>query len=122
MDNEDKIESISEQENSDSETNNNLDNKPNETPEKKNYILDKIMANIINVRIAIIGGISAAAIPIWQIYFVKTSNVSIEIASIVREESNDANIQLKTDELKQLEHYIPYTLLYEYNKQGKKRR
>ncbi len=120
MGNKDRVKSITEQKNADSESANSPDNKPNETPGKNSSVIDKIMTNNIKVRIAIIGGISAAAIPIWQIYFVETSNVSIEIASIIREESNDANIQLKTDELKQLEHYIPDTLLYDYNKQGKR--
>ena len=65
-------------------------------------------------------GLASASVPIWQIYFVETSDVKVEIASISRTQSDHPNISLNTDELKQLELYIPDTLLYEYDKQGKR--
>ncbi len=51
---------------------------------------------------AIIGILSAVAIPILQIYFVETSDVTVEISSITRNQSDSANIALITDELEQL--------------------
>ncbi len=81
---------------------------------------EKIKANLKKVVMAIIGTLSAGAIPVWQIYFVETSDVTVEISSITRNESDSANIELATDELEQLELYIPVTLLYEYDKQGKR--
>ncbi|KZN53643.1 hypothetical protein [Pseudoalteromonas luteoviolacea] len=79
---------------------------------------EKIKKHIRSVALALVGVVSAAAIPIWQIYFVETSEVVIELASINRNESSHFTVPLDTDELALLEPYIPSESLYEFNRQG----
>lgn len=72
------------------------------------------------VALSVAGVISAALIPIWQIYFVETSDVMIEIAAISRIESTQYKVPLDTDELMLLAPYIPESLLFEYDNVGGK--
>ncbi|MCF2857245.1 hypothetical protein L1286_07180 [Pseudoalteromonas sp. SMS1] len=81
---------------------------------------EKLKHNVRNILFAILGTVSAAAIPVWQIYFVETSEVVIELASISRNESSRFTVPLDTDELALLEPYIPEEQLYEYNLQGRR--
>lgn len=83
-------------------------------------ILQKSKDNGKKLLLGIIGTISAAAIPIWQIYFVETSDVKIEIASISRIKSPNFKVPLETDELMLLEPYISDEFLYEYNAIGER--
>ncbi|MBQ4811033.1 hypothetical protein A7985_00800 [Pseudoalteromonas luteoviolacea] len=78
----------------------------------------RVKQNIRSVMLGLAGLISAAVIPVWQIYFVETPEVVIEIASINRNESTRFKVPLDTDELVLLEPYISDELLYEYNKLG----
>ncbi|KZN43572.1 hypothetical protein [Pseudoalteromonas luteoviolacea] len=79
---------------------------------------EKIKKHIRSIALTLVGVVSAAAIPIWQIYFVETSEVVIELASINRNESSHFTVPLDTDELALLEPYIPSDSLYEFNRQG----
>jgi hypothetical protein len=72
------------------------------------------------VALGVAGVISAAFIPIWQIYFVETSDVMIEIAAISRIESTQYKVLLDTDELMLLAPYIPESLLFEFDNTGGK--
>ncbi|KZN68738.1 hypothetical protein [Pseudoalteromonas luteoviolacea] len=81
-------------------------------------LIQKVKQNIRSILLGIAGVISAAVIPVWQIYFVETPEVVIEIASINRNDSSRFRIPLDTDELALLEPYVPEELLYEYNKLG----
>jgi len=83
-------------------------------------IFQKLISNGKNLLLGIVGTISAAAIPIWQIYFVETSDVLIEIASISRIKSPSFKVPLETDELVLLEPYISDEFLYEYNALGER--
>ncbi|SFC13004.1 hypothetical protein [Pseudoalteromonas denitrificans] len=87
---------------------------------KKQNLRTKIRQNLKSISMGFMAVFSAIAIPVWQVYFVETSDIKVEIASIIRKESDGTNIALNTDELAQLELYIPETLLYEYDKQGKR--
>jgi len=82
--------------------------------------MQKLKTNGKNVVLAIVGIISAAAVPVWQIYFVETSEVNIEISSISRIKSPNFKVPLDTDELILLEPYIGDEYLYEYNAQGER--
>jgi len=92
----------------------------NDSEPKESSIFKKIKTVMSGLGIATIGILLTIAIPVWQIYFVETAKIKMEIASVHRFESDSPNILLSTDELEQLELYIPETLLYEYNKQGKR--
>ena len=81
-------------------------------------LFDKLKNNAKTVVLAVVGTISAAAVPIWQTYFVETADVSIELSSISRIESPNFTVALDTDELFLLVPYIADENLYEYNHQG----
>lgn len=81
-------------------------------------LVQKLKDHGKNILLAIIGILSATAIPVWQIYFVETSDVNIEIASISRIKSSFFMVPLETDELVLLEPYIADEFLYEYNALG----
>ncbi|KZN47399.1 hypothetical protein [Pseudoalteromonas luteoviolacea] len=83
-------------------------------------LIQRVKQNIRSIILGFAGVISAAVIPVWQIYFVETPEVVIEIASINRDESSRFRVPLDTDELALLEPYIPDELLYEYNKLGQR--
>lgn len=83
-------------------------------------VLQKLKQHARALVISVLGIVSAAIIPLWQIYFVQTSDVMIEVASISREKSSDFMVQLDTDELLLLAPYIPEALLYEYNHLGQR--
>ena len=81
---------------------------------------EKIKDHGKTVALGVAGVISAALIPIWQIYFVETADVIIEVAAIRRIESNNYKVPLDTEELTFLKPYIPESLLYEYDSVGVK--
>ncbi|KZN28461.1 hypothetical protein N480_10225 [Pseudoalteromonas luteoviolacea S2607] len=81
-------------------------------------LIQKVKQNVRSILLGIAGVLSAAVIPVWQIYFVETPEVVIEIASINRNDSSRFRVPLDTDELALLEPYVPEELLYEYNKLG----
>lgn len=85
----------------------------------KTSLIKKLFSKSKPLLLTLMAGISAAIIPIWQIYFVDTADVQIEISSIKRIKSDAYNMALDTDELQRLEPYIPEKLLYEYDEQGK---
>lgn len=88
---------------------------------KRNSGWRQILINHVKaVVLAVTGIISAIAIPVWQIYFVETADVVIEIAAISRIESLQFSAALETDELLLLEPYIPDVLLYEFDSVGNK--
>ncbi len=87
---------------------------------KKTGLLDKIKSHLKGLVLGGLGVVSAAAVPVWQIYFVETSEVAIEVTSISRIESDHFKVALDTDELQMLEPYIPENLLYEFNHLGQR--
>jgi len=94
--------------------------KVNSSEPDNSGIFQKLISNGKNLLLGIVGTISAAAIPIWQIYFVEKSDVLIEIASISRIKSPSFKVPLETDELVLLEPYISDEFLYEYNALGER--
>lgn len=80
--------------------------------------LQKLKRHSRTLLLGMLGSLCAAAVPLWQIYFVETSDVNIEIASIGRVESDSFMVFLETAELLLLEPYIPELLLYEYDSLG----
>ncbi|MDK2593935.1 hypothetical protein [Pseudoalteromonas obscura] len=94
------------------------DNSP--TSEPKANLQSKLHKNLKTVMLSILGVAGAAIVPIWQIYFVETSEVVIEVASINRNDSPQFKVSLDTDELALLEPYIPESQLYEYNRLGER--
>lgn len=68
--------------------------------------------------IGILGTLSAAAIPIWQIYFVDVSNLETSIGAIRLIHPKDIQISLSSPPLNLLEPYIPEELRYKYDQQG----
>ncbi|CAG8999214.1 MAG: hypothetical protein CENE_01183 [Candidatus Celerinatantimonas neptuna] len=68
--------------------------------------------------IGILGTLSAAAIPIWQIYFVDVSNLETSIGAIRLIHPSDIQVSLDTAPLDLLEPYIPEELRYKYDQQG----
>lgn len=98
-----------------------VDKEHNETEQTlKTEFLDKTKSHLKGLVLGGFGIVSAAAIPVWQIYFVETSDVAIEITSISRIESDHFKVALDTDELQMLEPYIPENLLYEFNHLGQR--
>ncbi|WP_156486271.1 hypothetical protein [Marinomonas sp. TW1] len=76
--------------------------------------------HIRGISLFIIGVVSAAIIPIWQVYFVEQSDLSVELAEIKRLNSNHFEVTLATDELKLLTPYIDEERFYEYNNNGQR--
>lgn len=98
-----------------------VDKEHNETEQiLKTGLLDKTKSHLKGLVLGGFGIVSAAAIPVWQIYFVETSDVAIEITAISRIESDHFKVALDTDELQMLEPYIPENLLYEFNHLGQR--
>lgn len=98
-----------------------VDKEHNETEQiLKTGLLDKTKSHLKGLVLGGLGIVSAAAVPVWQIYFVETSDVAIEITSISRIESDHFKVALDTDELQMLEPYIPENLLYEFNHLGQR--
>ena len=98
-----------------------IDKGNNETKQtQKTGLLDKAKKHLKGLVLGGLGVVSAAAVPVWQIYFVETSEVAIEITSISRIESDHFKVALDTDELQMLEPYIPENLLYEFNHLGQR--
>ncbi len=83
-------------------------------------LLEKLKTKSRPILLGLAGIASASVIPVWQIYFVETSDVTLEITGIQRIESDHLKTTLDTDELQLLEPYIPEQLRYEYNPQGEK--
>jgi hypothetical protein len=71
-----------------------------------------------SVGLAIVGAISAAAIPVWQIYFVEQADVDIEVSAIQRVNSDHFRVPLATEELQLLKPYIPEELFFEFDSNG----
>lgn len=98
-----------------------VDKEHNETEQAlKTGFLEKAKSHLKGILIGGLGILSAAAVPVWQIYFVETSDVAIEITAISRIESDHFKVALDTDELQMLEPYIPENLLYEFNHLGQR--
>lgn len=70
------------------------------------------------VLLALFGLMSAAAIPLWQLYFVDVAEIDLELVSIERITSDKFKVTLDTDELMLLEPYITEQELYEYDERG----
>ncbi len=86
----------------------------------RNKLKTLIQNHTKTVTLALLGVLSAALIPIWQIYVVQTSEIKIEISSIDRIEDDLYQVPLETDELQLLSPYIDEVLLYEFDNQGNK--
>ncbi|TLX47501.1 hypothetical protein C1E24_09150 [Pseudoalteromonas phenolica] len=98
-----------------------IDKGNNETKQtQKTGLLDKAKNHLKGLVLGGLGVVSAAAVPVWQIYFVETSEVAIEVTSISRIESDHFKVALDTDELQMLEPYITENLLYEFNHLGQR--
>jgi len=98
-----------------------VDKEHNETEQTlETGLLDKTKSHLKGLVLGGLGVVSAAAVPVWQIYFVETSEVAIEITSISRIGSDHFKVALDTDELQMLEPYIPENLLYEFNHLGQR--
>ena len=83
-------------------------------------IKQRLHSHIKPIGVAVIGFLSAAAIPIWQIYFVETSDIEIEIGEIRRIHSDDYRVALSTEELQLLKPYIDEELFYEVEANGER--
>ncbi len=88
------------------------------SPSLLKKLLKLTTTHIKTLSITLLGILSAAAIPIWQIYYVDIPDVSIEISGINRVNSDFFQVSLDTDELLLLEPYIDQQLLYEFSQQG----
>ncbi|WP_421846536.1 hypothetical protein [Marinomonas sp.] len=82
-----------------------------------NEILGKHAKAII---LFIMGILSAAIIPIWQIHFIAQPDINIEITEIRRINSDDFKVPLSTDELQLIKPYLDEDLFYSYDKNGKR--
>lgn len=95
---------------------------PNENINKESSTSNSLVNLIKNhtkaVALALMGTLSAALIPIWQIYYVQTPDIQIEVSSIDRIEDNSYRVLLDTDELQLLEPYIEEAMLYEFDALG----
>ncbi|SBS31037.1 hypothetical protein MSP8887_01416 [Marinomonas spartinae] len=85
-----------------------------------NTINETIRKHAKAISLSIMGILSAAIIPIWQIYFVEQPDVHIEITEIRRINSSNFKVPLSTDELKLIKPYIDQDLFYTYDKNGKR--
>ncbi|MFW7522949.1 hypothetical protein ACODM8_02245 [Vibrio ostreicida] len=65
-----------------------------------------------SVSLTVVGGVSALMIPVWQIYFVETSDINVEIGEIRRINSDHYQVALATEELQLLTPYIDEDLFY----------
>ncbi|GLT19146.1 hypothetical protein GCM10007938_29280 [Vibrio zhanjiangensis] len=83
-------------------------------------IKQTLRTHIKSIGVATIGLFSATAVPIWQIYFVETSDIEIEIGEIRRIHSNDYRVALSTEELQLLKPYIDEELFYEIEPNGER--
>ena len=83
-------------------------------------IKETLHSHIKAIGVTVVGLLSAAAIPIWQIYFVETSDIDVEIGEIRRMHSGDYRVSLNTEELKLLIPYIDEALFYELEPNGKR--
>lgn len=68
--------------------------------------------------VALLGILSASAFPLWQLYFIDTPDISIEVTAISRPQTQTLEVYLDNEELMLLEPYIPETLRYEYDEAG----
>ena len=78
----------------------------------------KIKQHARSLGLAVAGAVSAAAIPVWQIYFVEQADVDVEIAEIRRINSDSFHVPLATEELQLLSPYIPEELFFEFDANG----
>lgn len=83
-------------------------------------IKESLRQHAKSVGIATVGIISAAAIPVWQIYFVETPDIHIEISEIRRINSSTYRVPLGTEELRHLIPYIDENLFYETTPKGER--
>ena len=65
----------------------------------KQGTLKKLKDHSKAIILSLIGMVSASALPIWQIYFVETSDIHTQIVAINRVESEAFQVPLDTDEL-----------------------
>ncbi|NVK72168.1 hypothetical protein C0J08_20075 [Marinomonas sp. CT5] len=79
---------------------------------------EMIRKHVKAISLSILGILSAAIIPIWQIYFVEQPDVHIEITEIRRINSSDFKVPLSTDELQLLKPYLDEDLFYTFDKNG----
>ncbi|NVD06505.1 hypothetical protein FCU94_06225 [Vibrio sp. JPW-9-11-11] len=80
----------------------------------------KLKTHVKSVSVAILGGLSAIAIPVWQIYFVETSDIDVEIGEIRRVNADTYRVALVTEELQLLKPYIDEDLFYEIEPNGER--
>ncbi|KJY89386.1 hypothetical protein TW84_12595 [Vibrio neptunius] len=81
-------------------------------------IKNKLKGHAKSVAVAVLGGLSAIAIPVWQIYFVETSDINVEIEEIRRVNADTYRVALATEELRLLIPYIDESLFYEVEPNG----